>query len=90
MIARVSAPITGTDDDLGAAHGEGITVEQPSVNAQLVLPEIRAWALRSSPATAGEIDLISREWSRAARTRRELYWLEGALAWQRRRAVRRR
>jgi hypothetical protein len=84
----VSARITSTnDDDLGAVQGVGATVEQQTVSAQLQLPEIRAWALRSCPATAEEIDLIIREWSRAARTRSELYWLEGALAWQRRRAA---
>jgi hypothetical protein len=88
MSARLSARITRADeDDLGAAQSEGMAVEQQAVTAQLQLPEIRAWALRSSPATAGEIDLIILEWSRAARTRSELYWLEGALAWQRRRAA---
>jgi hypothetical protein len=88
VTARVSARITSTaDDDLGAVQGEGMAVEQQSVNAHLPLPEIRAWALKSSPATAGEIDSIIREWSRAARTRSELYWLEGALAWHRRRAA---
>jgi hypothetical protein len=91
VTARVSARITsGNDDDLGAVQGERMTVEQHTVSAQLQLPEIRAWALRSFPASAGEIDSIIREWSRAARTRSELYWLEGALAWQRRRAAGRR
>jgi hypothetical protein len=88
VTARVSARITSTrDDDLGAVQGAGATVEQQTVSAHLQLPEIRAWALRSCPATVAEIDLIIREWSRAARTRSELYWLEGALAWQRRRAA---
>jgi hypothetical protein len=87
VTARVSARASTNEDDLGVVHGAGVTVEQQTVSGQLQLPEIRAWALRSSPATAGEIDSIIREWSRAARTRRELYWLEGALAWQRRRAA---
>jgi hypothetical protein len=87
VTARVSGRITSaSDDDLGAVQGEGMTVEQGTVSVQLQLPEIRAWARRSFPATAGEIDSIIREWSRAGRTRSELYWLEGALAWQRRRA----
>ena len=83
MTARGSARITSTDDDLGPVQGEGMAVEQQTVSTQLQLPEIRAWALRSSPATAREIDSVIREWSRAARTRSELYWLEGALARQR-------
>jgi hypothetical protein len=88
VTARVSVRITSKNvDDLGAVQGEGMTVEQQTVSAQLQLPEIHAWVLRSSPATAREIDSIIREWSRAARTRSELYWLEGALAWQRRRAA---
>jgi hypothetical protein len=91
VTARATAHITSTDDDdLGPVQAEGMAVEQQTVSAQLQLPEIRAWALRSSPAMAREIDSIIREWSRAARTRSELYWLEGALARQRRRAASRR
>jgi hypothetical protein len=64
-----------------------MAVEQETVGTQLQLPEIRAWAMRCSPAMGREIDSIIREWSKAARTRGELYWLEGALARQRRRAA---
>jgi hypothetical protein len=87
VTARGSARITSTDDDLGPVQRGGMAVEQQTVSTRFPLPEIRAWALRSSPATAREIDSVIGEWSRAARTRSELYWLEGALARQRRRAA---
>jgi hypothetical protein len=89
VITTVFARTASTnDDDLTPVLREGrMAVEQQTVSTELEFPEIRAWARAELPRhSEGEIDRIIREWSRTPRTRRELYWLEGALTRLRRRA----
>jgi len=55
--------------------------EQLRQRTELELPAITAWA-RAELTGYSDADLaaVVDEWSRSLRTRRELYWLEGALA----------